>query len=73
MTATQLRYQIITLLDALPEPKLAVVFDLAQFLAERELQAGWIDAQRQSAAYQEWVGGDNDIYDEVFADAHPTR
>jgi len=73
MTVTQLKYQITTLLDALPEPKLAVVFDLAQFLAERELQASWINAQSQSAAYQEWVGGANDIYDEVFADVHPTR
>jgi len=45
MTVTQLKYQITTLLDALPEPKLAVVFDLAQFLAERELQASWINAQ----------------------------
>jgi hypothetical protein len=24
--------------------------------------------QSQSRAYQEWVGPDNDIYDEVFAD-----
>ena len=32
-----------------------------------------MNAQSQSAAYQEWVGGDNDIYDEVFADAYPTR
>jgi len=44
-----------------------------QFLAERDLQAAWISAQSQSVAYQEWVGRDNDIYDEVFADAYPAR
>jgi len=58
------------LLDTLPEPELAVVFDLVQFLTERDLQAAWISAQSQSAAYQEWVGSDNDIYDAVFADAY---
>ncbi len=65
MTATLLEYQITTLLDALPEPKLAVVYDFAQFLVERELRSGWMNAQSQSTAYQEWVGGDNDVYDEV--------
>ncbi len=73
MIAVQLKREITSLLDALPEPKLTVVFDFVQFLAERDLQAAWISAQSQSAAYQEWVGSDNDIYDEVFADACPTR
>jgi len=73
MSATQLKYQITSFLDALPEPKLAVVFDFVHFLAERESQAGWMSAQSQSSAYQEWVGSDNDIYDEIFADAHPAR
>jgi len=70
MIAVQLKREITSLLDALPEPKLTVVFDFVQFLAERDLQAAWISAQSQSAAYQEWVGGDNDIYDEVFDDAY---
>lgn len=69
MTAVQLTRKITSLLNTLPEPKLAVVFDLVQFLAERDLQAAWISAQSQSTAYQEWIGSDNDIYDEVFADA----
>ena len=42
-----------------------------QYLVERGLQAAWISAQSQSAACQEWIGSDNDIYDEVFADAYP--
>jgi len=44
-----------------------------QFLTEQERQINWMNAQRQSAAYQEWAGSDNDIYDEIFADAHPAR
>jgi len=71
MLAVQLKRQITSLLDTLPEPKLAVIFDFVQFLAERDLQAAWISAQSQAAAYQEWVGSDNDIYDQVFADAYP--
>ena len=73
MIVVQLKRQITSLLDALPEPKLAAVFDFVQFLAERNLQAAWLSAQSQSAAYQEWIGSDNDIYDEVFAGAYPTR
>ncbi|MDH7485930.1 MAG: hypothetical protein QHJ81_06600 [Anaerolineae bacterium] len=73
MSAVQLKHQITSFLDTLPEPKLIVVFDFVQFLAERESQAAWMSAQSQSAAYQEWVSSDNDIYDEVFADANPAR
>ena len=73
MTTVQLKREITSLLDALPEPHLAVIFDFVQFLVERELQAAWISAQSQAVAYQEWVGSDNDIYDEVFADAYPAR
>jgi hypothetical protein len=73
MSATQLKRRLTTLLDTLPEPKLAVVYDFAQFLAEREWRSGWMNAQSQSTAYQEWVGEDNDIYDEAFANADPTR
>ena len=73
MTAVQLKREIAFLLDSLPDPKLAVIFDFVQFVAERDLQAAWLSAQSQSVAYQEWVGSDNDIYDEVFADAYPAR
>ena len=69
----ELKRQVASLLDTLPETKLAVVFDFVQFLNEQERQMDWMNAQRQSAAYQEWAGSDNDIYDEIFADAHPAR
>jgi len=44
MIAVQLKRQITSLLDASPEPKLMVVFDFVQFLAERDLQAAWTSA-----------------------------
>jgi hypothetical protein len=68
MTTAQLQQEISSLIPVLPEPKLTVVFDFIRFLVEREPQAAWLNAQSQSRAYQEWVGPDNDIYDEVFAD-----
>ena len=54
------------------QPSAFVVY-YVQFLAERDLQAAWISDQSQPAAYQEWIGSDNDVYDEVFADAYPAR
>ena len=59
-------------------PKVAKVAGLiippfVQFLTEQERQIDWMNAQRQSAAYQEWAGSDNDIYDKIFADVHPAR
>jgi hypothetical protein len=73
ITAAQLKVQITSLLDTLPDPELAAVLDFVQLLAEREQQAAWMNAQSQSAAYQEWLDSGNDIYDEVFADAVSTR
>jgi len=69
MTTAQLQQEITSLIPMLPDPKLAAVFDFVRFLVEREPQIAWLNAQSQSRAYQEWIGPDNDIYDEVFADA----
>lgn len=71
--AVELKRQVVFLLDTLPETKLAVIVDFVQFLAEQEQQLDWMNAQKESAAYQEWVSPDNDIYDEVFADVNPAR
>ena len=68
MTEAQLKRQITSLLDNLPDTKLTVVFDFVQFLAERELQVDWMNAQSQSEAYQDWTSSENDVYDELFAD-----
>jgi hypothetical protein len=69
MTVAQLQQEITSLIPMLPEPELTVVFDFVRSLVEREPQTAWLNAQKQSRAYQEWVGSDNDIYDQVFADA----
>ena len=68
MNVAQLQQEITSLLPNLPEPKLAAVSEFVRFLIEREPQTTWFNAQSQSHAYQEWVGPDNDIYDQVFAD-----
>ena len=68
MTVAQLQQEIAALLPNLPEPKLVAVSEFVRFLIEREPQTTWFEAQSQSCAYQEWVGPDNDIYDQVFAD-----
>ncbi len=73
MSANELKEIIFTVLDTLPEDKLVLVSDFVQFLAERELQASWINAQSQSKAYQEWVSDENDVYDKLFADLASTR
>ena len=69
VTRLELKEQIASMLDKLPEPKLEVVFDFVQFLADRDASADWMSVQSQSAAYQEWVSSADDIYDEVFKDA----
>ena len=68
MTVAQLQQEITSMLPNLPEPKLAAVSEFVRFLIEREPETTWFNAQSQSRAYQEWVGPDNDIYDQVFAD-----
>lgn len=68
MTVTRLQQEIASLIPMLPEPKLTVVFDFVRFLVACEPQTAWLNAQIESRAYQEWIGPDNDIYDQVFAD-----
>jgi hypothetical protein len=67
-TVVELKRQVASLLDTLPETKLAVVFDFVRFLTEQEQQLDWLNIQSQSVTYQEWIGNDNDIYDEIFAE-----
>ena len=67
MTLLEMKQQIHTLVDSLPEIKLALVFDFLQFVTQREAVAELLWMQMQSDAYREWLGEDNDIYDQVFA------
>ncbi|MEW5985572.1 MAG: hypothetical protein AB1791_02965 [Chloroflexota bacterium] len=67
MTQLEMKQEITRLVDTLPEPKLALIFDFLHFLSERETATDWLWMESQSAAYQEWVGEENDVYDRVFA------
>jgi len=68
MTTLEMKNQITSLLDSLTDPKLAVILDFTQYLADRDTISDWLTTQMQSKAYQEWTSEENDIYDEVFTD-----
>jgi len=68
-----MKREVIGLMDRMPEATVSTVYDFVQFLTERQDHDRWAHAQTQSAAYRDWVGADNDVYDEVFADAPETR
>jgi hypothetical protein len=65
--ANVVKERVHAIIEALPDDELMTLFDFAQYLADREAHGSLLQAQMQSSAYQEWVGEDNDIYDEVFA------
>jgi len=67
MVTMNVKGKIASLLETLPEPKLITVLDFVQFLAQRESSEVWLQAQCASAAYQDWLSSENDVYDEVFA------
>lgn len=73
MSVSEMKREVLGLLERMPEAKVATVYDFVCFLMEREDQSEWASAQAQSAAYQEWLSADNSVYDEVFADAVETR
>jgi hypothetical protein len=66
-TIDLVKKRVHVLVDTLPESKLMTLLDFAQFLETREEESELFEAQMQSTAYQEWVGEENDIYDELFS------
>ena len=52
----------------LPENKLSVIIDFANYLKEKVEEETPIEIQRTSNAYQEWLSNENNIYDELFKD-----
>lgn len=61
--------------DQIFERALDILFALTDLLGEGkdEPSLDWLNAQSQSAAYQEWLSDDNSIYDELFSDVDPKR
>lgn len=57
-----------TIIRILPDVKLNAVMDFANYLIEREEAAEFLKIQTNSKAYQEWLGSENDIYDDLFKD-----
>jgi len=68
MTVLEMKQQVYALIDTLPATTLTYILDLLQFLMERETATDFMEMQMQSDAYREWVGEENDVYDQVFTD-----
>lgn len=71
--ANRVKQQVHAVLDILPESKLMTLLDSARYLAERGAESELLLAQLRSAAYRDWLGADNDVYDGVFAHEPATR
>lgn len=60
-----LREKLLTIIEQLPEDKLATLLNIALFLKSGKEP---IQPMLVSQAYQDWLSAKNDIYDEIFAD-----
>ena len=59
------RQKLLTIIDQLPDDKLAIVLSLALLL---ETGKESVQPMLASQAYQDWLSAKNDIYDALFAD-----
>ncbi|MCC3437050.1 MULTISPECIES: hypothetical protein [unclassified Microcoleus] len=60
-----IRQKLLTIIEQLPDDKLAILLNLAQFLTTGKES---VQPMLVSQAYQDWLSAENDIYDELFAD-----
>lgn len=60
-----LRQKLLTIIDQLPDEKLAILLNLALLLKTGKES---VQSMLASQAYQDWLSAENDIYDELFAD-----
>jgi hypothetical protein len=60
-----LRRKLLTIIDQLPDEKLAILLNLALLLKTGKES---VQSMLASQAYQDWLSAENDIYDELFAD-----
>jgi len=60
-----LRQKLLTIIDQLPDKKLARLLNLALLLKTGKES---VQSMLASQAYQDWLSAENDIYDELFAD-----
>ncbi|MEG4805312.1 hypothetical protein QUB63_31490 [Microcoleus sp. ARI1-B5] len=66
----KIRPKLLTIIDQLPDDKLAILLNLALFLTRGKAS---VQPMLESQAYQDWLSVDNDIYDELFADEFTVR
>ncbi len=62
---SNIRQEILNLIGQLSDEQLAVLLPLIISLQENQDS---VFSNETSQAYQDWVGAENDIYDEIFAD-----
>lgn len=60
-----IRQKLLTIIEQLPDDKLAILLNLALFLKTGKES---VQPMLASQAYQDWLSAENDIYDELFAD-----
>ncbi len=59
---SNIRQKILSLIEQLSDEQLAVLLPLILSMQDNQV------TNETSQAYQDWVGAENDIYDEIFAD-----
>ena len=60
-----IRQELLTLVEQLPDEQLLVLLNSALSLKSGKI---FINPMINSQTYQDWLGAENDIYDELFAD-----
>ena len=60
-----IRQKLLTIIEQLPDDKLAILLNLARFIKRGKESVQPIPI---SQAYQDWLSVENDIYDELFAE-----
>ena len=65
-----IRQKLLTIIEQLPDEKLATILNLALFLKSGKES---VQPMLVSQAYQDWLSTENDIYDEIFADKLTAR
>jgi hypothetical protein len=65
-----LRQDVLSLIEQMSDEQLKLLLPLILSVRDRDIETVSSEA---SAAYQDWVGAENDIYDEIFADELATR
>ncbi len=59
-----IRQKLLTIIEQLPDEKLATLLNLALFLKSGQES---IQPMLVSQAYQDWLSAENDIYDKLFS------